>query len=103
MSFNQPKETEMTQPKIVFSPLQAGEPAASGALDLLVRVQAPDRPADWAAAHLPKRLALVVDRWGSMNGQNITSGGYLNFVLSNFQTVYKVGLWWRWRWRWRWR
>jgi Ca-activated chloride channel family protein len=59
----------MTQPTIVFSPLQAGVPAAGGALKVLVRVQAPDRPADLAAPHLPKRLALVVDRSGSMNGQ----------------------------------
>lgn len=59
----------MTQPTIVFSPLQAGVPAAGGALEVLVRVQAPDRPADLAATHLPKRLALVVDRSGSMNGQ----------------------------------
>jgi Ca-activated chloride channel homolog len=59
----------MTQPTIVFSPLQAGAPAAGGALEVLVRVQAPDRPADLGATHLPKRLALVVDRSGSMNGQ----------------------------------
>lgn len=59
----------MTQPTIVFSPLQAGVPAAGGALEVLVRVQAPDRPADLAIAHLPKRLALVVDRSGSMDGQ----------------------------------
>jgi Ca-activated chloride channel family protein len=59
----------MTQPTIVFSPLQAGVPAAGGALEVLVRVQAPDRPADLATTHLPKRLALVVDRSGSMNGQ----------------------------------
>ena len=59
----------MTQPTIVFSPLQAGVPAAGGALEVLVRVQAPDRPTDLATAHLPKRLALVVDRSGSMNGQ----------------------------------
>ena len=52
----------MTQPTIVFSPLQAGVPAAGGALEVLVRVQAPDRPADLASAHLPKRLALVVER-----------------------------------------
>jgi hypothetical protein len=52
----------MTQPTIVFSPLQAGVPAAGGALEVLARVQAPDRPADLATAHLPKRLALVVDR-----------------------------------------
>jgi Ca-activated chloride channel family protein len=59
----------MTMPTIVFSPLQAGVPAEGGALEVLVRVQAPDRPADLAATHLPKRLALVVDRSGSMNGQ----------------------------------
>ena len=59
----------MTQPTIVFSPLQAGVPAEGGALEVLVRVQAPDRPADLAVTHLPKRLALVVDRSGSMNGQ----------------------------------
>ena len=47
----------MSQPAIVFSPLQAGVPAAGGALDLMVRVQAPDRPADLATAQLPKRLA----------------------------------------------
>jgi hypothetical protein len=52
----------MTQPKIVFSPLQAGVPAAGGALEVLARVLAPDRPADLATAHLPKRLALVVER-----------------------------------------
>jgi Ca-activated chloride channel family protein len=59
----------MTQASIVFSPLQAGVPAAGGVLDVLVRVQAPDRPANLAVPHSPKRLALVVDRSGSMAGQ----------------------------------
>jgi hypothetical protein len=59
----------MIQPTIVFSTLQAGEPAAGGALEVLVRIQAPDRPADLAAAHLPKCLTLVVDCSNSMNGQ----------------------------------
>lgn len=44
-------------------------PAAGGALDVLVRVQAPDRPANLNLPHSPKRLALVVDRSGSMAGQ----------------------------------
>ena len=43
-----------------------------GALDLLVRVQAPDQPADAKATITPKRLALVVDRSGSMDGQPLT-------------------------------
>lgn len=59
----------MIQASIVFSPLQAGVPAAGGVLDVLVRVQAPDQPADLAVPHGPKRLALVVDRSGSMSGQ----------------------------------
>ncbi len=59
----------MDKPTIVFSPLQTGVPAAGGAVDLLVRLRAPERPADSAVAHLPKRLALVVDRSGSMSGR----------------------------------
>ena len=59
----------MIQPTIVFSTLQAGEPAAGGALEVLVRIQAPDRPADLAAAHLPKCLPLFVDCSNTMNGQ----------------------------------
>ena len=60
----------MDKPTIVFSPLQAGVAAAGGPLDLLIRVQAPDQPAQAAATPAtPKRLALVVDRSGSMNGQ----------------------------------
>ena len=62
----------MTQPTIVFSPLQAGVPADGGTLDVLVRVQAPDCPADLASPQLPKRLALVVDRSGSMHGKPLT-------------------------------
>lgn len=59
----------MSSPKIVLTPLQAGVPAEGGTLDVLVRVQAPERQADLPLPHLPKRLALVVDRSGSMSGQ----------------------------------
>ena len=44
-----------------FSLLQADVPAAGGALEKLLRVQAPDRLADLVVTHLPKRLALVVE------------------------------------------
>lgn len=67
----------MTQPTNVFSPLQAGVPAAGGELDVLVRVQAADRPANLTATHLLKRLALVVDRSGSMNGPTTARGSAL--------------------------
>lgn len=59
----------MHNPTLVFSPLRNAVPARGGAIDLLLRVQAPDRPTDLAVKHTPKRLALVVDRSGSMHGE----------------------------------
>jgi Ca-activated chloride channel homolog len=59
----------MQNPTLIFSPLRNAVPAQGGAVDLLLRVQAPDRPADLAMKHTPKRLALVVDRSGSMHGE----------------------------------
>jgi Ca-activated chloride channel family protein len=55
-------------PSIVLTPLRQGVPAGGGALEVLVRVQAPPRP-EGAAARPLLRLALVVDRSGSMSGQ----------------------------------
>ena len=62
----------MTQPTILFSPRTSAISAQGGVLDLLVRVQAPDQPADTKTTVTPKRLALVVDRSGSMDGQPLT-------------------------------
>ena len=59
----------MTQPTALLSPLKAAVPTQGGAVDLLVRLQAPDAPTDQAVPHLPKRLSLVVDRSGSMRGK----------------------------------
>ena len=59
----------MEQPTMIVSPLKAAIPAQGGHLDLLVRVQAPDLPTDKIVEHTPKRLALVVDRSGSMQGK----------------------------------
>jgi Ca-activated chloride channel family protein len=59
----------MEKPTIVFSPLRNAVPAQGGAIELLIRVQSPDWPVDKLVEHTPKRLALVVDRSGSMNGQ----------------------------------
>jgi Ca-activated chloride channel family protein len=51
------------------SPLRAGVSSAGGALEVMVRVQAPAQPAgDAATPRPPLRLALVVDRSGSMDG-----------------------------------
>ena len=59
----------MEKPTIVFSPLRNAVPAHGGAIDLLIRVQSPDWPVDKTVEHTPKRLALVVDRSGSMDGE----------------------------------
>ena len=62
----------MTQPTLLFSPRTTAIAAQGGVLDVLVRVQAPDQPAETTATVTPKRLALVVDRSGSMNGEPLT-------------------------------
>ena len=60
----------MTQLNLILQPLRQGLPA-SGPCDLhvLVRVQAPERPADLNRKHTPLHLAVVLDRSGSMSGQ----------------------------------
>lgn len=59
----------MTQATIMLSPIKTAIAAQGGALEVLVRVQAPDKPAGTKATVTPKRLALVVDRSCSMYGQ----------------------------------
>jgi len=62
----------MTQASVLFSPRKSALSSQGGVLEVLVRVQAPDQPAQSQAAITPKRLALVVDRSGSMEGQPLT-------------------------------
>ena len=67
--------TPSPTPTIIITPVTAAVPVAGGTLDLIVRVQAPDLPTDQGAEHRPsppKRLALVVDRSGSMHGRPLT-------------------------------
>ena len=59
----------MKKPTIILSPRKAAVSAQGGYLDIVVRVQAPDRVEEIKQAHISKRLALVVDRSGSMSGQ----------------------------------
>lgn len=58
---------------ILLNPIRAAAPAA-GMLYFLVRVQAPNRPAAQhaAPARRPFRLAVVIDRSGSMSGNRCT-------------------------------
>lgn len=63
-------------PKLVLTPLQNGVSDQGGTVHVLIRVQAPSRPAAAdkfpSSLRAPLRLALVVDRSGSMNGQPLT-------------------------------
>lgn len=60
----------MSVTTLEFSPLTTAISAEGGVLDLIVRIQACDAPAQFqAATQPPKHLALVVDRSGSMAGR----------------------------------
>jgi Ca-activated chloride channel family protein len=80
------------EPTIVLSPLRAAFPKAGGTLEVLVRVQAPPQPTeagDANAAHRPPlRLALVVDRSGSMDGTPLTEAlRCVNHIAARLQPV----------------
>ena len=56
-------------PTLILTPIRSALPASGGTFEVLVRVQAPAQPAGTAASARPRlRLALVVDRSGSMSG-----------------------------------
>ncbi len=59
----------MTQPTILLSPIKVAVPAEGGAIDVMVRVQGAEQPNGESMITPPKRLSLVVDRSGSMNGK----------------------------------
>ena len=62
----------MVQPTILLTPLKSAIPASGGILEVMVRVQAPDQPGESQHKITAKRLSLVVDRSGSMDGQPLT-------------------------------
>ena len=52
----------MEKPTILLSPLKSAIPEIGGYIDMLVRVQAPDLPANAEQQHTPKRLALLANK-----------------------------------------
>ena len=83
----------MEEPTIVFSPLRSSVPAQGGAIDLLIRVQSPDWPVDKLVEHTPKRLALVVDRSGSMDGQPLREAlKCVNHIAKNLTPKDSLGI-----------
>jgi len=60
---------ESHQPNLILTPIRPAAPSAGGTLEVLLRLQAPDRPATAPATRQPLRLAIVVDRSGSMGGE----------------------------------
>ena len=62
----------MTQPILLLSPVKSAIAAEGGTLEVMLRVQAPDQPVEGKTKTIHKRLALVVDRSGSMDGQPLT-------------------------------
>jgi len=59
----------MIEPTVLLSPVKSAVPAEGGVIEVMVRVQAPDQPEYSKTKITAKRLALVVDRSGSMDGQ----------------------------------
>lgn len=62
----------MIEATVLLTPVKCAAPVEGGVIEVMVRVQAPDQPAAAKAKITAKRLALVVDRSGSMAGQPLT-------------------------------
>ena len=72
---------------LLITPQKQAIPAAGGTIDVLVRVQAPDQPEGQATPLTPKRLALVVDRSGSMDGEPLTEAlRCVDYIASHLGT-----------------
>jgi Ca-activated chloride channel family protein len=77
----------MTQPTIVLSPRKPVISAQGGVLEVLVRIQAPDQPETAKGPVIAKRLALVVDRSGSMSGEPLTEAMRCVTYIANCMTA----------------
>ena len=84
-------------PNVILSPIRAGIPVAGGTLEVLVRVQASSKPESTGQAGVkprpPFRLALVVDRSGSMSGEPLTEAlRCVNHIAGRLQPTDEVAV-----------
>ena len=83
----------MTKPTLVLTPAIAAVSERGGSLDVLVRVQAPEQPAELASKPTPKRLALVVDRSGSMSGEPLDEAlACVNYIASRMTPADQISV-----------
>ena len=83
----------MTKPALVLTPAIAAVSERGGSLDVLVRVQAPEQPAELASKPTPKRLALVVDRSGSMSGEPLDEAlACVNYIASRMTPADQISV-----------
>jgi Ca-activated chloride channel family protein len=84
-------------PVIILSPIRSGIPADGGTLEVLVRVQAGQKPAvapqEATKTRASFRLALVVDRSGSMSGKPLTEAlRCVNHIAGRLQPTDEVAV-----------
>jgi Ca-activated chloride channel homolog len=83
----------MTKPTLVLTPTKAAVSELGGWLDVLVRVQAPQQPEELASEPTPKRLALVVDRSGSMSGEPLDEAlACVNYIASRMTPADQISV-----------
>ncbi len=90
----QTSQSASPRPKIVLTPMHQGVPPQGGTIEVLVRVQAPAQPAVSAGDGRPQlRLALVVDRSGSMDGQPLDEAmRCVQHIVSRLQPADQVAV-----------
>ncbi len=84
-------------PAVILSPIRTAFPLAGGTMEVLVRVQAPAQPTETtesAANARPRlRLALVVDRSGSMDGPPLKEAlRCVNHIVGRLQPTDQVAV-----------
>ena len=91
------KPRSALSPAVILSPIRPAFPRAGGTMEVLVRIQAPAQPTDTiepaAKARPSLRLALVVDRSGSMDGAPLAEAlRCVNHIVGRLQPTDQVAV-----------